>query len=176
MHLLWCLFTIACPITLLELPDQFSSFFSSIWIRWPVGLLDIAFVYLWMMCLQGQRLAGYNADHWTQRQVLSFLNDGFYSRHQRHADSNINRKLTYVYFLVQQWLCACVRLQWGELPEWMLPAAGCMQTAEWDSCGIWRIMCHRYVCDPKDSLKPLERILSPKAILSLAFPMLSTNK
>lgn len=160
------LFNIACPINLLELPDQFRSlFFFSNWIRWLAGWLDIAFVYLWMMPLQGQRSNGYNGDHWKGRQVLSFVSDCFCSRCQRRADSNTNCRLTSVYSPVQQWLCACVWLQRGELPEWVLPAAGCMQTAEWDTCDVWRIMCHRYVCM---FMKTPQNILKP----CLAFPVM----
>lgn len=142
----------------------FRSWFSPIWIRWPVDLLDIAFVYLWMIILQGQRLAGYNGDHWKWRQVLSFVNDDFCSRCQRHVDSSTNHRLTSVSSPVQQWLCACVWLQWGELSEWMLSAAGRVQTAEWDTGGVWRIVCHRFVCHPDDSRKPLEWILNPKTM------------
>ena len=142
-------FSIASVITLLELPDQFSSFFFfPIWIKWLVGWLDIAFVFLCMIPLQGQILIGYNEDHWKGRQELSIVNDYFCSRSQRPADSSTNHRIISVCFSVQQWLRACVWLQWGELPEWVLPAAGCLQTAEWDTCDVWRIMCHRYVCDP----------------------------
>lgn len=63
----------------------------------------------------------------------------------RDAESNNNQSdFFYLCFSVQQWLCACVWLQWGELPEWVLPEAGCLQAAERDTCGLGRILCHRY--------------------------------
>lgn len=83
---------------------------------------------------------------------------------RRFADSSTNQRLTFVCSPVQQWLRACVWFQWGELPEWVLPAAGCLQTSEWDTCGVWRIMCHRCVCDLEDSLQPSEWVLNPKTM------------
>lgn len=44
---------------------------------------------------------------------------------------------------VQQRLCAGVRLQRGELPERVLPAAGGLQAAERDPRGGRRLLRHR---------------------------------
>lgn len=160
--LLLPLFGMVCLITLLELPDQFRNSATPIWIKWLVGWLDFAFVSLWVMSLQSQRLNGYNENHWKQSQLFPCVNDYFCSRSQRHADFSTNHRLLSVCSPVQQRLCACVWLQWGKLPEWVLPATGCLQTAERNTCGVRGIMCHRYVWGPEDSLRLTEGTGNPK--------------
>lgn len=95
--------------------------------------------------LTKQTVVGCDRDHWQSKGVVCFGSGYVCLGCLRDTESNNDHSVFfYLCSSVQQWLCACVWLQWRELPEWVLLETGRLQAAERDTCCLRRILCHRY--------------------------------